>query len=662
MFNIPISELKGVGKCTEECFRKLNVTNIGSLITLFPNRYENWTDIKSVRECLGISNSIVKLEVISNYSCFLSYSGKKVYKIKCVDTSNYNDLVDITFFNNSFIPSLIKKGEQFLVMGEPKIGYGKIFEIVCPKLKKIDSIFPFDPIYPQVKGLTSTKIRNFIFEAFSFLPEKIDETIPQEFLDKFELVSLDFAIKNIHFPKSEEDALKAIRRMNFEELLIWILSVKKVKKNISSEFKIKNFSKEFIRLLKFELTDSQKKAIKICVKDMSGSKAMMRMLQGDVGCGKTVVSMALAYNVVKSGYQVAIMVPTEVLANQHYESFCEVLGSDNVDILCSSTKKKDRRNIIMKFESGVPGILIGTHSLISDDVQFKNLALTITDEQHKFGVEQRLNLVKKGRNPHNLIMSATPIPRSLAMILYGNMDLCVIDEMPKGRKNIRTQVINSSKRMLAFEFIRRKLIEGDQAYVVCPKIGTNDEDFSYENVNVEGYEENIISGFFDEFKIGVLHGKMRSDEKDFIIHQFASKKIDILISTTVIEVGIDVPNATVIMIENSERFGLASLHQMRGRVGRGEKESYCILVCNKKSDSSALTRLKALEESSNGFYLAQKDLETRGPGDFISLQQHGKLNVSVVNAIKDPVFLNQVNEFADFVRKNNVEFKSILNI
>lgn len=660
LFNIPVSELKGVGKCTEDSLKKLNVTSIGSLITLFPNRYENWKNIQKVRNCIG-KTSVIQVRVTDDYSCFVSGSGKKIYKVKCIDANHPSDLVNIVFFNTSFIASTMKKGEFFLVMGEPKQGYGGAFDILSPKVKPIDYIPNLDPIYPQVKGITSEKIKKIMMDALNLLPEKINETIPEKFLDKFDLPSLDFSIRNIHFPKSEEDMFKSQKRINFEELLTWVLSMKKSKEINPSKFMIKDFSKDFFKLLDFELTNSQKKAIEICSQDMASEKTMSRMLQGDVGSGKTVVSMALAFNVLKSGYQVAIMAPTEVLAVQHYESFSEIIGQDNISIICGSTKKKEKENIILKFKEGIPGILIGTHALTSDGVEFKNLALTITDEQHKFGVEQRLKLVRKGDNPHNLVMSATPIPRSLAMILYGDMDLCVIDEMPKGRKQIKTKVLYNYDRIKAFYFMKKKLLEGDQIYIVCPKVGLNDEFCDDNNVNVEGYQENIMCGFFDEFNVATLHGKMSSDEKDFIIRQFAAKQIDILISTTVIEVGINVPNATVILIENAEKFGLASLHQMRGRVGRGSKESYCILICNGKSDS-AIERLQSLEESSNGFYLAQKDLETRGPGDFLGVQQHGKLSISVANSLKDPKFLSQVKEFSDFIDKTNFKFRSISNL
>ena len=652
-----MSILKGVGKNTESLLQKLKVTSVGSLITLFPNRYENWKDVKRVRDSIG-AISVIKIEVAEEYSYFESNSGKKVYKVKCFDVSNPKDIVNIVFFNNSFTPSCMKKGNQFFVMGEVKKGFHGDFDILCPKIKKLDDISFLDPVYPQVKGLSSAKIQKMMIEAFNLLPDKINETIPEIFLDKFKLPSLDFAIRNIHFPKSEKDIYESRKRINFEELLVWILSVKKLKKINNSKFKIKDFSEEFVKLLDFELTNAQKKSIKICANDMSNGKTMTRMIQGDVGSGKTVVSMALAYNVLRSGYQSAIMAPTEVLAIQHYENFSKIIGSDKVHLLCGSTKKREREYIISKFENGNPGILIGTHALTSDSVKFKNLALTVTDEQHKFGVDQREKLVKKGDNPHNLVMSATPIPRSLAMIIYGDMDLCVINEMPKGRKKIKTLAINSSKRLKAFKFIKKHLLMGDQAYIVCAKIGLDDEICDDYNVNVEGYKENIMNNFFDGFNIGVLHGKMTPEEKESIIQQFASQKIDILISTTVIEVGINVPNATIIMIENAEKFGLASLHQMRGRVGRGSKESYCILVCNKNNDSS-LQRLRTMEESSDGFYLAQKDLESRGPGDFLGIQQHGKLTVNLANSLRNPDFLNQVNEFSNFILSKNFKFKPI---
>lgn len=655
LFNMPVSEIKGVGHNTEKLLQKLRVTSVGSLLTLFPIDYENWNDIKKIDNSLG-ENAIIKVEVIDNYYCFESNSGKKIYKVPCKEANNEENLVDLIFFNNFFTPAKMKKGKQFLVKGEIKPGYKDNYEVICPKVKGLDEISTsLEPVYPQVKGLSYLKIRKFVSESMKLLPKKICETIPEKFLKKYELPSLEFAIKNIHFPNSEENLKISRKRIDFEELLNWILSVRKIKHSYDSKFKIDNYLKDFLKLLKFKLTSSQIKNINSCLEDMARGKSMMRLLQGDVGSGKTIVAMALAHSVVKSRFQVAMMVPTEVLAIQHYDSFVKILGSDNVYVITGSTNKRDRERATSRFMVGIPGVLIGTHALISDSIEFKNLALVITDEQHKFGVNQRLKLAKKGDNPHNLVMSATPIPRSLAMILHGDMDLCVIDEMPKGRKQVETVIIQKSERKKGFDIIKSELCKGHQAYIVCSKVGESE---NKDEVDVENYQKNVIKGYFDGFEIGILHGKMRSYEKEKAIEKFASGETKLLIATTVIEVGIDVSNATVIMIENSERFGLASLHQMRGRVGRGDKKSYCILVQSKGSETSLL-RLKTMRDSNNGFYLAEKDLSMRGPGDFFGTQQHGKLSENLVKSLKNPVLISQVTEFSDFILRTGFKFRSI---
>jgi len=667
---MPISNLKGVGKNTELLFKKLNITSVGELLTFFPVDYEDWNNMKNIEECYENyeKNSVVQIEVLQEYSCITSFNNKKIYKVKCFEINNIQNLINITFFNNKFTPMSMKKNQKFLAMGEVKIGYNNIYELINPKIRLLNNNnnnnFKLEPIYSQTKNLSSLRIKKFVSEALKLLPEKIPETIPEEFLKKFNLPSLDFVIKKIHFPESKDEIYFAKKRIIFEELVSWILSVKKIKNNYKSNFIISNFFDEFKQKLEFKLTNSQEKIILECINEMSSGKKMSRLLQGDVGSGKTVIAMALAYNTLKSGFQVAIMAPTEVLAMQHYNTFSKIINHENIDILTGSTRTKERNNIITKFMLGMPGILIGTHSLISDNIEFKKLALVITDEQHKFGVEQRKKLLNKGNDPHYLVMSATPIPRSLAMIIYGDLDISVINEMPKNRAKIKTTIIENSQRVLAFKFIKKELNAGNQAYIVCSRVtenknnNNNNELSEITEADVENYKSKIIKNYFENFNIGILHGKMSSYEKDFILQKFYDKKIDLLICTTVIEVGIDVPNATVIMIENAEKFGLASLHQMRGRVGRSEKESYCILICNKKS-KNIIERLTTMQKSNDGFYLAQKDLEIRGPGDFFGTEQHGKLSASLISSLKNPELISQANEFINFTLETNFKFKSI---
>lgn len=656
LFNTPISDLKGVGKTTELLLKKLNITSIGKLLTFFPVDYEDWNNIKNIEECHE-KNSVISIEVLEEFSCVMNFNNKKIYKVKCFEIDKMHNFINITFFNNKFTPMNMKKGNKFLAMGKIKIDYTGTYEMINPRIRKFTSSnFELNPIYSQTKGISSLKIKKLVTEALKLLPDKITETIPEIFLKKFNLPTLDFTIKKIHFPKNKEQIYSAKKRIKFEELVGWILTIKKIKHECNSKFIIKNFFYEFSKLLEFNLTESQKSIISECIREMSSGKKMSRLLQGDVGSGKTVVAMALAYNVVKSGFQVAVMVPTEALAMQHYATFLKIFGNENIEILTGATKSKEKNRIISKFMVGIPGVLIGTHSLISDSVEFKKLALVITDEQHKFGVEQRKKLLNKGENSHYLVMSATPIPRSLAMIIYGDFDISVINEMPKGRKQVKTTVIETSHRNSAFKFIKKQLLMGNQAYIVCARVKESSDENT--DIDVENYKENIMKNYFERFSINILHGKMSSYEKDYILQKFYNKQIDVLICTTVIEVGINVPNATVIMIENAEKFGLAALHQMRGRVGRSEKDSYCILVCNKKS-KNAIERLTNMQKSSDGFFLSQKDLEIRGPGDFFGTEQHGKLSQNLISSLKDTELMSQANEFVGFVFNSNFKFKPI---
>ena len=606
------------------------------MITFYPTRYENWSDIRKLCDCDN-NKCVSKIEVISECSRIFSKNGMVIYKIKCRDVNDFSSILCITFFNNGIIAEMMKKGDQFLIMGDVKKCIDGSYEIICPTVKSLKfKVQNFYPVYPQVNGLPSYKIRKYVSEALKLLPPKIKDTLPESILEKFDLASLDFTIRKIHFPDSEQDIERAKRRLLFEELMMWILSVKKIKKEHKSKFIINNFYDDFVKKLDFKLTNSQNKVINLCVKDMMSGNSMMRLLQGDVGSGKTVVAMSLSYNVLRSGFQAAMMVPTEVLAIQHYESFVNIFDEQHVRLLTSSTSKKDKKKILSELESGMPIILIGTHSIISDDVKFKNLALVITDEQHKFGINQREKLASKGEYPHNLIMSATPIPRSLAMVLYGNMDFCTIDEMPSGRKKVKTGVIDSSLRGKALNFIKKHLEKGQQAYIVCSKVKENDKD----DIAVECYEKNILKDFFKSYNVGTIHGKMKSAEKERIMGDFANGKIDLLISTTVIEIGINVPNATIIMVENAEKFGISTLHQIRGRVGRGSEQSYCILVCNSSSPET-LERVKTLANSHDGLMLSAKDLVLRGPGGTSDIKQHGFESSQIELALQDQELVSQ---------------------
>ena len=642
--------MTGVGKRTEELFRKLKISSIGSLITFYPVKYENWSNVKKLKDCSN-NKDVVEVEVNDNFSCLFAKNGMKIYRVQCVDLNDHGNILYVTFFNNIAIPEMMKKGERFLIMGDIRPRSDFSYEVVCPKIKNLRfKVQKFEPIYSQVRGLSSYTIRKYVSEALKLLPQQIKDTLPEIVINKFDLATLDFTIRKIHFPDSEDDIKRAKHRLEFEELMMWISSVKKMKKEHDSKFLIKDFSDEFVKKLSFDLTNAQKRVMKLCIKDMYSGKSMVRLVQGDVGSGKTVVAMSLAYNTIKSGYQTAIMVPTGILATQHYESFSDLFEKNDICLLTSSISKDRRKRIVSELKRGIPKIVIGTHSLISEDIIFKNLALVITDEQHRFGINQRQKLASKGEHPHNLIMSATPIPKSLAMVLYGNMDFCTIDDMPSGRKKIKTFVVDSSMRNRVFKFIKKQIDCGHQAYIICSKLKENDQD----NAAVECYEEKILKDTFKLYKISTIHGKMKSSEKEEIMKKFAENKINLLISTTVIEIGINVPNATVILVENAEKFGMATLHQIRGRVGRESEQSYCILMYQNLS-SKTKERIATLAKSDNGLMLSAKDMIMRGPGQSSDKKQHGFESSRIETALMDQEMITQCISAIELIQNQSIE-------
>ena len=465
----------------------------------------------------------------------------------------------------------------------------------------------------------------------------------------------------IHFPKNEEEAVRARKRLSFDEFLLFILSLKRLKKtdnNIQNQFNVSMNKKteEFIEKLPFSLTNAQKKVIREINIDMSSSKVMNRLIQGDVGSGKTIVAQIALMNTVYAGYQGGLMAPTEVLAKQHYDNFVECFEKYNIDInvvlLTGSMTVKEKKEAYYKIENGIADIIIGTHALIVDKVKYKKLGLVITDEQHRFGVAQRKNFFTKGENPHILVMSATPIPRTLAIILYGDLDISIIDELPSNRLPVKNCVVTTDYRPKAYDFIKKQIDLGHQVYIICPMVEEND---NIEACDVVSYTEQLREVFSEEYTIEYLHGKMKAKDKNSIMERFASGDIHILVSTTVIEVGVNVPNTTVMMVENSERFGLATLHQLRGRVGRGDSQSYCIFVSGSKNEEK-LKRLKILNESNDGFYIASEDLKLRGPGDLFGIKQSGDLIFKIGDIYGDADMLKEASQVAKEIEENSNTF------
>ncbi len=643
LFKIDIGKLRGVGPKIAELFRSLGVYTIADILRFFPRDYEDWTQYSNVCECVGKKDVCVKAKVVSSPSILATKSGKKIYKFLASDGF---DTFEVVFFGSVFVVKNILKGSEYIFRGTIARKYD-MYQMASPKIQKIEQANVLVPVYKQKAGLSSKKINNFVKEAFAMLPENMGETLPENVIEENHLCSLKFAFENLHFPKNKVALEEARRRVIFEEFFVYRLGVGLVKKQARVKTSIvmpKDGKEDFLKLLPFKMTKSQLKVVNECLNDMKSSKyAMNRLLQGDVGSGKTAVAALLAYTAALNGYQAVIMAPTELLATQHYETFKKFFKDSvlKVGLVCGSLRTKEKNRIQDEIFLGEINIVVGTHALFSENMKFKNLGLVITDEQHRFGVNQRASLINKGNAPHVLVMSATPIPRSLALILYGDLDISVIDETIPGRQKIDTFGIDSSKRHRMWEFFKKIINEGGQGYIVCAGIEESENNI----LDVNSYYEDMIKYGFESSEIGILHGKMRAIEKDIVMNDFATGKIKILIATTIIEVGIDVPNARIIAIENAERFGLSQLHQLRGRVGRGNFKSYCILCTDSKSVESK-RRINAMENSSDGFFLSEEDLKIRGPGDFFGVNQHGVPNIKIATSFKDFDIVQSAKESA----------------
>lgn len=655
LFKTDIKNLKGVGPKSAEFLRKLGVNTIGNLIEFFPRTYEDWTAVQSLASAKGRKEQCLRLKILSDLKFSKLRSGKFLYKLDATDGTSFADIV---FFNSKYTAESLVKGNEYMFRGNVTGNLLK-FEMVSPKIKKIDDDLKLYPVYRQTKGISSLKIMSLVKNAMELLPQHIPETLPSQILKDNNLCSLDFALKNIHFPKDRQALSTARRRIIFEELFIYQLSMCFIKKQARQKTQIKilkDYSKEFCESLPFKITKSQENVISECIYDIKESGfSMNRLLQGDVGSGKTVIAAALAFTMAKNGYQTAVMAPTEILAVQHYKTFSKFfeLFGIKTQLLYGSMKVKEKALAKNDIELGHAQIIIGTHSLISDDIKFKNLGLIVTDEQHRFGVKQRSSLVSKGNAPHVLVMSATPIPRTLAMILYGDLDISVISETLPGRQKVDTFQVDESKRHRAWVFLRKIIDEGGQGYIVCASIEENENEIA----DVKSYKDKMLKDGFAAGEVEILHGKMSSAEKDDIMKRFIDGNIKALVSTTVIEVGIDVPNARLIIIENAERFGISQLHQLRGRVGRSNQKSYCILISNSKS-RDAVRRFSAMTSSGDGFYLSEEDLKIRGPGDFFGVNQHGVPNISVPMSYEDIGLMKEAQKVAVDLINHDPDFSN----
>lgn len=650
-----ITELKGIGEKYAQLLGRLSVYTVEDLVGLYPRDYELYQEPAFISTLSpDYENTNVVIDGVVSKKIDVYHTGKLAVISTFINDEN-GDRIKCTWFNMPFLKSSLKLGMRYIFRGRFVIKNGiKILEqpqmYTRSQYSEIEGTM--QPIYPLTKGLSNKTVANAVHQAL----EKFDAGLEKEYIpgyvrQKNELAEHNYAVVNIHFPKSMEDYIQARKRLAFEEFFLFVLAVRSLRNSnerIPNGYIIQNDSRtdDFIEKLPFSLTNGQKSAWTEVKKNMSGKGLMRRLIQGDVGSGKTIIAVLALMNTAYAGYQAAMMVPTEVLAKQQYDSITKMFNNMgvelNVSLLVGSMTAAAKRKVYEDIENGSTDIVIGTHAVIQEKVIFKNLALVITDEQHRFGVNQRRDLSDKGNNPHILVMSATPIPRTLAIIVYGDLDISVIDELPAERLPIKNCVVDESYRPNAYKFIENQVHAGRQAYVICPMVEDSE---NIEAENVIDYAKKLSGELPDDIKVEYLHGKMKASQKNEIMEKFSKNEINVLVSTTVIEVGVNVPNATVMMVENAERFGLAQLHQLRGRVGRGGFQSYCIFVSGNKSKKKK-DRLEILNKTNDGFKIAEEDLRLRGPGDFFGVRQSGDFDFGIADIYTDAKVLKSASEAA----------------
>ena len=661
--NKDVKYVKTVGPNRVKLLNKLKIYTLKDLITYFPRDYEDRSKPKKIYECVDGEETLI--EAIAVNKIIEIRRGKMI--ISKLTVRDETGICYITWFNQGYLKDKFQAGRKYRFFGKVSNKNGRI-EMNSPVYDEIDkskNTGKIIPIYPLTYELKQNTLRKIIENGLEEVKGKLDETLPEYIIKENNLWNINKTIERIHFPHELADFNKARERLVFEELLITQLALLKLKNNYEHETNGIKFDEnvqmsDVIEKLPFKLTKAQLRVLEEIDRDMESNKPMNRLLQGDVGSGKTVVAMIAAYKAVKSGYQVAIMAPTAILASQHLEGFQSILEQFGIrtELLISSITKKKKTEILDKLQNGEIDILIGTHAMLEENVIFKNLGLVVTDEQHRFGVKQRGTIASKGENPDVIAMSATPIPRTLALILYGDLDISIIDELPPNRKKIETFAVRKNMEERVNAFIVKQIEEGRQAYIVCPLVEENEE---MQLKSVMKLAEKYQKETFSQYKVAYLHGKMKAKEKDEIMEKFKDGKIQILIATTVIEVGVNVPNASVMVVENAERFGLAQLHQLRGRVGRGEYQSYCILKYEGNGDT-VRQRMKVMCDTNDGFIISEKDLELRGSGDFFGTEQHGIPEFKIANLFEDIGILKQVQKISVKIVKDDPLLKNVKNI
>lgn len=653
-----IRSIKGIGEKTEKLLEKVGITTVGDFLGYYPRDYDEYKEPVTVREVKVGEKCAVSGRITGKPG--LQSTGRK--SVVTANIREENHLLQLTWYNMPFLRNTLQPGGLYvfrgtvaekrgrLVMEQPEIFGREDYQ------KMLHTLYP---IYSLTKGLTNKFMVKTLHQILEDR-EMVQEYLPEEYRNHYQLAEYNYAVSHIHFPTDREDLLLGHKRLVFDEFLFFILSVRMMKEQNAeavNEFPMKPVweTENLMESLPYQLTNAQKRVWNEIETGMTGKTLMSRLVQGDVGSGKTIIAFLAMILAAANGYQAALMAPTEVLAKQHYEGLCSLLEEHGLGyqvlLLTGSNTAKEKRERYEKMASGEASLIIGTHALIQEKAQYKNLALVITDEQHRFGVKQREIFSGKGGKPHVLVMSATPIPRTLAIILYGDLDISIMDELPAKRLPIKNCVVNTSYRPAAYRFIRKQAEEGRQIYVICPMV---EESEGLEAENVTDYSKKLRELLPDTIKVECLHGRMKANQKNQIMEAFSKNEIQVLVSTTVIEVGVNVPNATVMMIENAERFGLAQLHQLRGRVGRGEYQSYCIFIQGGEEEETK-KRLEILEKSNDGFQIAGEDLRLRGPGDFFGVRQSGTMEFRIADIFQDSEILKQAGEAAGAILMSDPE-------
>ena len=634
--------LKGVGEKRAELLRKKGIDTVGALLRFYPRAYLDWQNITPISECHEGENVCVRAEITSPVKTANIRRGMTLYKFSAADDSG---VIEVTLFNRKYLAENLREGRSYLFYG--KLGYGiTLRQMSSPEIMPAEYM-GIEPVYAATEGLSSKTIEKIMKNALVYT-DSMQDAIPDGIRQKNGLCDFKTALKSIHFPLERQALESAKRRLVFEELFVLqtgLLFLKRRRRALAGCTVKENLLDEFKKTLSFKLTGAQERVINECLTDMMSPRPMNRLIQGDVGSGKTAVAAALMYISAGNGFQSALMAPTELLAEQHFKTLCKITENSGIKcaLLTGSLTKKQKDEVKAGLKSGEIKVAVGTHALLTDDVEFESLGLVVTDEQHRFGVGQRGRLSSKGNNPHTLVMSATPIPRTLGLIIYGDLDISIIDEYPAGRQKIATYCVDSSYNARVYNYIKKFIAEGRQAYIVCPLV---DENEALGIKSASEYYEELSENQFKDYTVGLLHGKMKPKDKESVMRRFAAGEIQLLISTTVIEVGIDVPNAALMVIENAERFGLSQLHQLRGRIGRGEYSSACILISDVKSGDTK-RRLDVIKNNTDGFKIADEDLKLRGPGDFLGSRQHGLPDMKIADIFADRETLHSAGKEAE---------------